>query len=668
VKYLIAATFACALAALPAQAEPLRFSITEGQGENLFLMDGPVAGHLMLTSGTNPRLIAAFPAGNSGAGLFFEKTDAPVRWSANAPLTPVQEPAGGLMLHGFQVDLAVDARTLAVERGDVGSLRFIRGAVDMASVADRPEIMAESSGSEVRWARSRADGESRYVLTIEVLNGRADALGDSSARFSTDAGELRLRLTALTGDAPLTPMGPARLLKPGAVADKRLEHALRFLAYREKLLAGSWRFLTYFGRDTLLSLELLMPVLGAEAIEAALGSVLERVNASGEVAHEEEIGELAILRNLKASGRAVDTPRYDYAMVDDNLLLLPVLGHYLAELDDTVARAFLGRTTLDGRTYREVLTLNADLVLGAARPFAADPVPAHLIGLKPGQVHGNWRDSEEGLAYGHYPYDVNVELMPAALRALAALNRRGLVRGDAAAAEALAEVWQREAVNHFLVTVPAETVGKAVPAYAQGLDVPAAPTNGAVTFAALALDAAGQPIAVQHSDGGFGLLFGTPDRAALDRALDLIERAFPAGLMSPVGLMVANPVFADDGTRAIVGRGHYHGTVVWSWQQAMWVTGLRRQQARADLDPALKGRLRTAECRLWQAIDATAEVRNSELWSWDYRDGAWHVAPFGQRAGDITESNAVQLWSTVYLALERPAQSRGQSNGTEAKR
>jgi hypothetical protein len=208
-------------------------------------------------------------------------------------------------------------------------------------------------------------------------------------------------------------------------------------------------------------------------------------------------------------------------------------------------------------------------------------------------------------------------------------------------------------------------VGKAVPAYAQGLDVPAAPTNGAVTFAALALDAAGKPIAVQHSDGGFGLLFGTPDRAALDRALDLIERAFPAGLMSPVGLMVANPVFADDGTRAIVGRGHYHGTVVWSWQQAMWVTGLRRQQARADLDPALKRRLRTAESRLWQAIDATAEVRNSELWSWDYRDGAWHVAPFGQRAGDITESNAVQLWSTVYLALARPGQLWGQSKGTE---
>jgi hypothetical protein len=653
VKQLIAATCACALAVLPVRAEPLRFSITEGQGENLFLMDGPVAGHLLLTSGTTPRLIGAFPAGNSGAGLFFETTDAPVRWSATTPLTSVWEPAGGLTLRGFQVDLAVDARTLAVRRGDVGSLRFIRGAVDMALVADRPDTVPEISGSKVRWARGRADGKGRYVLAIEVLNGRAEALGGSSVRFIGDAGNLLLRLTVLTSDAPLAPIGPARLLKPDAVADDRLEHALQFLAYREKLLAGSWRFLTYFGRDTLLTLELLMPVLGTEAIEAGLGSVIERVNAAGEVAHEEEIGELAVLHNLKASGRAVDTPIYDYAMVDDNLMLLPVLGHYLAGLDDAAARAFVGRSTTDGRTYRDVLALNAGLVIGAARPFAADPVPAHLVGLKPGQVHGNWRDSEEGLARGHYPYDVNVELMPAALRALAALNRRGLVRGDAAAADALAEVWQREAVNFFLVTVPAEKVAQAVPAYARGLGVPATPTDGAVTFAALSLDVTGKPIPVQHSDGGFGLMFGTPDRAALHRALELIERPFPAGLMSPVGLMVANPVFAGDDTKAIVGRGHYHGTVVWSWQQAMWVTGLRRQQARADLDPALKDRLEAAEFRLWQAIEATAEVRNSELWSWEYRDGAWHVAPFGQRAGDITESNAVQLWSTVYLALAR---------------
>lgn len=36
---------------------------------------------------------------------------------------------------------------------------------------------------------------------------------------------------------------------------------LTFLSYREKYLAGSWRFDTYFGRDTMMSLTLLAPVL-----------------------------------------------------------------------------------------------------------------------------------------------------------------------------------------------------------------------------------------------------------------------------------------------------------------------------------------------------------------------------------------------------------------------
>jgi cytochrome b involved in lipid metabolism len=30
------------------------------------------------------------------------------------------------------------------------------------------------------------------------------------------------------------------------------------------------------------------------------------------------------------------------------------------------------------------------------------------------------------------------------------------------------------------------------------------------------------------------------------------------------------------------------------------------------------------------------------------------TAPFGQNRGDADESNAAQLWSTVYLAVRRP--------------
>src|SRR5438105_12633195 len=103
-----------------------------------------------------------------------------------------------------------------------------------------------------------------------------------------------------------------------APSDRELR-ALAFLSYCEKLLAGSWRFLTYFGRDTLLSVRLLLPVLRPDVAEAALGAVIERLADDGDVAHEEDIGDFATLRHLHDSPRPADlrAPIYDYKMVDD---------------------------------------------------------------------------------------------------------------------------------------------------------------------------------------------------------------------------------------------------------------------------------------------------------------------------------------------------------------
>ncbi len=86
-------------------------------------------------------------------------------------------------------------------------------------------------------------------------------------------------------------------------------NALTFLSYKEKFLAGSWRFNTYFGRDTLMSVRLLMPALTPEAVEAGLGAVLTRLSPQGEVAHEEDIGEFAILDHLRARSQS-PTRRY----------------------------------------------------------------------------------------------------------------------------------------------------------------------------------------------------------------------------------------------------------------------------------------------------------------------------------------------------------------------
>ena len=49
-----------------------------------------------------------------------------------------------------------------------------------------------------------------------------------------------------------------------------------------------------------MSLLLLLPVLEPEAVESGLRSVLQRLSGGGEVAHEEAIGEFAILSHLAA--------------------------------------------------------------------------------------------------------------------------------------------------------------------------------------------------------------------------------------------------------------------------------------------------------------------------------------------------------------------------------
>src|SRR5690242_15196286 len=77
--------FALAPASLSAKDAPaLAFRIDEGQNINSFFRDGPVAAHLLLRNGREPRLLVAFPAGNSGVGLWFDETS-PVTWKLVTP-------------------------------------------------------------------------------------------------------------------------------------------------------------------------------------------------------------------------------------------------------------------------------------------------------------------------------------------------------------------------------------------------------------------------------------------------------------------------------------------------------------------------------------------------------------------------------------------------------
>ena len=79
------------------------------------------------------------------------------------------------------------------------------------------------------------------------------------------------------------------------------------------------------------------------------------------------------------------------------------------------------------------------------------------------------------------------------------------------------------------------------------------------------------------------------------------------------------------------------------------LAGVDRQLLRRDLSKATVSLLRDARARLRKAIADGRALRGSELWSWTINADRIVAVPFGQGAGDETESNAAQLWSTASL-------------------
>lgn len=647
--------------AVAAPAAPLAFRIDEGNNLNVFTRDGNVAAHLLLRSGNEPRILVAFPAGNSGVGLWFESSQQPVAWTVDGEPRPISaQDSKGRALYGIEAQVAVDARMLDARQAVLSSVRVLRDY--QASGAAPTEVLTSPGveGKRLIWKRDRLDGAAGYHLSIEVL-GDAEVSGDV---ITSGDSTLRLKIRALTGEPSLTPLDGDSLLSASAAADQRARNALTFLSYQEKYLAGSWRFDTYFGRDTLMSLRLLAPVLQPTAIESGIGSVLTRLAANGEVAHEEDIGEFAVLRNVREGRGRKDTPIYDYGMVDDDFMLAPVAAHCLLERVESreAAGKFLGTRNATGERQGDALVRNLLWVTERSAAFARDPRWENLVSIKEGRMTGQWRDSEEGLGRGRYAYDVNAVFIPAALESIDRLLSSGLLspyvsrdqRAVLIRAKSQSQVWSNKAPPMFEVAVPAQRARASMSAYGKGLALNVAQAldeidDGPVTFKALSLDAAGQPVPVMHSDESFALLFTTPSPADLELSVTTMMKPFPAGLLTPIGLLVANPVFASADTQARFTSRDYHGTVVWSWQQAVLAAGLDRQLARRDLPESLRERLTKARSQLWSVIDSARALRTSELWSWAY-NGRYEIVPFGQQGGHVDESNAAQLWSTVFLA------------------
>ena len=503
---------------------------------------------------------------------------------------------------------------------------------------------------------------------------------------SAEGKALRFEVSALTGEPPLTRLTEKQLLKPETGGDPRLRRVLTFLSFREKLLAGSWRFLTYFGRDTLMFLQLMMPVLTAEGVEAGLRSVFSRMNGTGEIAHEEEIGEFAVLRRFsytKSAGRSgatepanflpdsdPSTPVYDYRMVDDDFLLLPVAAEYLQNTEEGKERAkvFLSEMTNNGKAFGGLLCENIRLVQRKTARYSDCPSIENLVAILPGELTGNWRDSPEGLGYGKFPFDVNGALIPAALDSSIRLIRSGLLNfycagnSDGFDAEEMLEKLKRQrsawnsAVKLFELIIPAGDAGKRAARYAEYLGLPYKEAiesiDEDIVFSALSIDGERNPVPVMNSTCGVSaVLYDPPEKTVLS-VIKTILRPFPAGLKTPVGFVVANPAFSDDEKLyRMFGRDAYHGCVIWSWQQALLAAGIAKQLRRTDLSTEAGEAIRAAEREVWEIIERTRNAAASELWTWTIQDGEYRIVPFGQGHGHADESNAAQLWSTVYLAV-----------------
>jgi hypothetical protein len=720
--------------------EKLAFGVHEGHIRNYFHRQGPVAVHLLTRSGPAPRLIAAFPAGNQGIGVWFDAEGDETQVWVGAMAQPSDETAvvagGGLAavvreegekdMHGVRATVKSDASTLTAYLTLLANIRTLRDfgyGLCLENASQFPELRNETielfnQHNVVRVRRQQIGGDYAMELllrggpgttvTVKKQDVAARAHCQAAAGRETETlieisgtGGVQFEIIALSNDEPLTPIEKAALLAQRP--DDRFEFsALAFLSYAEKLQAGSWRFLTYFGRDTLLAVRMLMPGLNRAIIEAALTAVIERINVKsnlpdpsfdytvevGDVAHEEELADYAAWKNAREDPRPANLrePRYDYKMVDDDFLLAPVLVDFLAKIRsevrdeaqaDAAIDAFLARTSSANTTFRAAVEANLQLVLDRARPFADDPAapPAKvtkLVALKNTVPVGQWRDSDMGIAFGRYPFDVNVALVPGALEAARTLYRQFGNAAKAAEAGALLAEW-RDIDELFRVEAPLAEIQANVADYAADLMLTDTSKqlqpepDGHYRYHGIALDGSGRPLPVMHTDHGFVMEFTSPSEGYLTRVARTISNDFPAGLMSDVGVMVANPALAPDSLmltdpkdlrvtlRSQFTNSHYHGAVVWSWQQALLASGIRRQIEREDIAAATRETLKDAECKLWASINAAEAVRAGELWSWAANAaGELEYRPFGYNLADVDESNAAQLWSTVYLVVKAP--------------
>lgn len=270
------------------KAEPLYLHVSDPPYENHFFSDSAVscqcvlASPLPYTSGGNAavhRLLFAWPAGNSGATAFFKVPEG----SAVASRIKLRAGRNGRVLDSFQIDpdpaspssypsLGVSGsieftHTAGLDLAILGSLRTIRDYTEGNGILN-PHVQdairidkLDGKHDGISITRVLFDGQTTIRLTLasihdseseKIIVNRARNESESWATFAPGV----YSFEAHVNYAQIHSILPNQLLKPSfdnlISSQPDAVKSLSFLCSSDKILAGAWRFLTYFGRDSMI--------------------------------------------------------------------------------------------------------------------------------------------------------------------------------------------------------------------------------------------------------------------------------------------------------------------------------------------------------------------------------------------------------------------------------
>ena len=359
----------------------------------------------------------------------------------------------------------------AEQRAQLSLLR----ASSVAELRSRltPTFTAKSSPSSwmIRIARPALDGKSH--LSLELIGNPRDAsarvLGRTVSIRARTGRVVHLTIRVTTDGTALTPLARNEIFSSGFLSfleatkssdstdrGRRLEREVRsveLLSSNEKLMAGLPNYATYFGRDGMMTALMMRSIWTPVMSERVIASVLAKLAPTGDVSHEEALGEQSIREHadeynarikdyfsrLRGGDRAradselaaareilrdLRHTRENYHMMDDEFQLPVLEALYLADsaVPAERKRAFLRAHASNGEGHLTLMLREMALVAKETQAFAQNPIATNLVSfVRRDSTHwqsASWRDSDVGYANGRFAMDINAIWAPRALQAI----------------------------------------------------------------------------------------------------------------------------------------------------------------------------------------------------------------------------------------------------------